>query len=513
MKRTHVHVFNPMLGGLVWSVALISGMSSSGCGETSDTSPTPGGDVSPTEVPETGSTPTATPDVSGSTANMTCPSDASTNTIGVTGCTSAMTEGYVFFAPLSGTTSYLVDKEGRLVHSWPSSYKPGQSVTLLDDGSILRTEMVGNQSFKAGAAAGKIQIIDWDGNVTWDWTYSSSTYLSHHDAKMMPNGNVLVLAWEVKSKTEAVAMGRNPSLMSESALWGEHILEVQITGATTGQIVWEWRMLEHVVQDYDSTKPSYGVVADQPEKIDLNYIGDGGQEATGADWVHLNAIDYNEELDQILVNSRYMGELYIIDHSTSTAEAATDAGGTYGRGGDFLYRFGNPSVYDSSETRYFYGQHSAHWLEDGNILVYNNGINRPGNSKYSSVDEFIPTLQEDGLYTRLSGDAYGPSGLSWQYTAAVPTDMYSDRVAGADRLANGNTLVVDGPTGELYEVTQEGTVLWSYRVPLSQGTAMTQGTAVTNQDNAVFRAHHFLATDPALAGRDLTPGDTIELGD
>lgn len=512
MKLAHAHVFNPVLGSLVWSMAVISG-ASSGCGESEETSPTPAGEVSPTALPDSDATPTATPDASGSTASMTCPANASSNTIGVVGCTSAMTEGYVFFAPLSGTTSYLIDKEGRLVHSWPSSYKPGQSVSLLDDGSILRTEMINNSSFKAGAAAGKLQIIDWDGNVTWDWTWSSSTYLTHHDAKMMPNGNVLVLAWEVKSKSEAVAMGRNPSLLSESALWGEHIMEVKPTGATTGEIVWEWRMLEHVVQDYDATKANYGAIAAHPEKIDLNYIGDGGQEATGADWVHLNTVDYNEALDQIVINSRYMGELYILDHSTTTEEAASSEGGTYGMGGDFLYRFGNPSVYDSSDTRYFYGQHSAHWLESGNILVYNNGINRPGSSKYSTVDEFIPALEEDGLYGKLDSGAYGPEGLSWQYSAATPTDMYSDRVGGADRLPNGNTLVVDGPTGKLYEVTEAGTVVWAYRVPLSQGVAQTQGQVMTSQDNAVFRAHHFLATDAALQGRDLTPGDTIELGD
>lgn len=529
--------------GLVATVCLV------GCGSSGEESPSPevspSPDVTPTVTPDgsttptatavpevtatpddsTGSTPTATPEATEDTPSAVstrCPLSSTGRTVGVISCTDEASEGYVFFGPLQSTTTYLIDRAGQLIHSWPSSSKPGQAVHLLDDGSILRTEVVNNSSFKAGAAAGRLQIIDWDGNVTWDWTYSSSTYLTHHDAMMMPNGNVLVLSWEVFTKDQAIAMGRNPSYITEGSLWGERILEVKKTGATTGEIVWAWSMMDHVVQDYSSSKSNYGDVSASLGKVDLNYIGSSGQEGTGADWAHFNSIDYNEALDQIVVSSRYLSEVYVIDHSTTTEEAATSAGGTYGKGGDILYRYGNPGVYRSSASRLFYGQHSVHWIPDempgaGHLMVYNNGISRPGNVKYSSVDEWQPTLQSDGLYSVIDdetyGTYYGPTELSWQYTAANPADLYSDRVSGARRMENNHTLVGNGADGSMYEVTNDGSVVWTYVSPVKGTSFAAQGSTVNSQDVAYFRAYVFQSDFSGFAGRTLTPGGTLETGD
>ena len=118
------------------------------------------------------------------------------------------------------------------------------------------------------------------------------------------------------------------------------IVEIEPDGPTGGNIVWEWHVWDHLVQDADPTKDNYGVIADHPELLDINF-GD----VEGGTWLHVNAVDYNPELDQIVICARNVSEIYIIDHSTTAEEAAGHTGGNQGHGGDFLYRWGNPLVY------------------------------------------------------------------------------------------------------------------------------------------------------------------------
>lgn len=497
----------------------------SGSGEEESPTPTPESSATPTEAPDGGSTPTETPDsVSTPTAtpgeeSLTCPTDNASWTVGWLGCTEAASDGYVFFAPLRSTTSFLIDRYGRQVHTWPSTYMPGQAVHLLDDGSILRTGMVNNSVFKAGAAGGQLQIIEWDGTLSWNYAYSSTSHLTHHNAIMLPSGNVLALSWEVVSQANAVELGRDSSTLPEGSLWNECVIELKITGTTTAEVVWKWCMLDHVIQDFDSSKGNYGDVAAHPEKLDINYTGDGmgGMDSAGADWIHFNAVDYNETLDQIVLSSKYMSEVYVIDHSTTTEEAAGSTGGTYGKGGDFLYRWGNPQVYRAEGERIFYNQHAVYWIEDGlpgagRMMVFNNGNSRT-DGKYSTVDEWTPSLNEDGTYDQLSSGAFGPEELTWRYKAAQPTDLYADRISNAQRLTNGNTLVVNGAYGKLYEVSSDGTVVWEYVNPvLGDSKVASQGTAVSGQDNSVFRAYWFDPSFEGFEGRTLTAGDYLEEG-
>ena len=211
---------------------------------------------------------------------------------------------------------------------------------------------------------------------------------------------------------------------------------------------------------------NYGVVTDHPELIDLNY-STGGRPGN-ADWNHINSIDYNEELDQILLSVRGNSEIWVIDHSTITAQAAGHTGGNSGRGGDLLYRWGNPQAYDAGNgaDQQLFVQHDAQWIPsgypgEGNILVFNNGTGRP-DGNYSSVDEIIPPLDGSGNYTLGAGSAYRPVGPIWAYVADTPAHFYAERISGAQRLPSGNTLICDGPSGLFFEVTPEGETVWGY---------------------------------------------------
>jgi len=373
--------------------------------------------------------------------------------------------GHILFAPLWSTTTYLIDNNGTENHTWPSSFLPGVAVWWLGNGTILRTIRVGVGPGSGGAGGG-VQKIEWDGTVAWDFRYNTDGHLSHHDVKSLPNNNVLLIAWETKTRDEAIAAGRNPDFVPTSYFYPDHIIEVQPTGPTSGEIVWEWHAWDHLIQDYDSTKQNYGVVADHPELIDINF-GESGFWVQ-PDWLHTNSIDYNEELDQIMISVFSFNEIWVIDHSTTTEDAAGHTGGNSGKGGDLLYRWGNPRAYDAgtSSDQKLFGQHDATWIKsgypgEGDILIFNNGITRPG-THYSTVDEIVPPVNDNGEYYLEPGSAYGPEAQTWIYTASPPVSFNVYHLSGAQRLADGNTLICNGETGEIFEVTPEGTTVWQY---------------------------------------------------
>jgi len=417
--------------------------------------------------------------------------------------------GYTLFTPIASNSTFLIDNYGRLIHSWESEYTPGLSCYLLENGNLLRTiHIIGT----AGAGGG-FQTLDWDGNILWQYEYYGTDHLQHHDIEYLPGGNVLILAWEKKTFEEAVAAGRDPSLLANDTLLPEHIVEVRQTGPTTGDIVWEWHLWDHLIQDFDSTKNNFGVVEDHPELVDLNYIL-----GPRADWNHANSVQYNEDLDQIIISSRSFDEFWIIDHSTTTIEAAGHTGGKNGMGGDILYRWGNPETYragDSTDQRLF-KQHDAHWIDpglpgEGNILVFNNGTGRlDGN--YSSIDEIVPPVDVDGNYAPiLPGEAHGPENASWIYAADPVSGFFARRISGAQRQPNGNTLICSGVKGRLFEVTNNGDIVWEYKNPVTINGTASQGDTIPPETNDVFRCYRYAPDYPGLVGKTLIPGSPVEI--
>ncbi|MCG3167306.1 MAG: hypothetical protein POELPBGB_03095 [Bacteroidia bacterium] len=419
-------------------------------------------------------------------------------------------DGYILFAPMPSDTTYLIDKCGKRIHHWPSTYHPGLSVYLLEDGSILRTGNTNNSILNYGGSGGIIEKIDWQGNVTWSYTLSSATECQHHDIYPMPNGNILVISWEAFTDDDAIAEGRNPS-ETNASIWSDKILEIQPTGTNTANIVWEWHAWDHLIQEYDASKNNYGIVADHPELIDINFSAT----AMNPDWLHINAVHYNPQLDQILLTCHNFHELWIIDHSTTTAEAATHNGGNSGKGGDLLYRWGNPAAYNRGNpgTKKLYGPHNAYWINAGfpdenKIMIYNNGLGCP-QGNYSSVEIIEPPIAQDNTYTISTGQAYAPAASSWIYTAVNPTDFFSSNISGAQRLENGNTLICEGAKGKFFELDSDQNIVWEYINPVQLNGPISQGTTPGN--NNVFRCTYYAPDYAAFSGRELTPGSPLEL--
>ncbi|MFT5745818.1 MAG: hypothetical protein ACI9XO_002399 [Paraglaciecola sp.] len=429
-------------------------------------------------------------------------------TVGVFQNDSVSYNGYTLLFPNTSKTTYLIDNCGNVVHQWESEYNPGLVAYLLDNGDLLRTGRIGS-NFNGGGSGGRIERFNWEGELIWSYNHTSQDFHQHHDIEYLPNGNILIIAWERHTVQEALDLGRNPLTLSNDEIWSEQIVEIQPEGEVGGEIIWEWHLWDHMIQDFDSLSNNYGDVAQHPELMDIN----AGN--SGVDWIHLNAVDYNPELDQIVMSSRHLNEIYIIDHSTTTEEAATPEGGNSGKGGNFLYRWGNPMQYKRGaiEDRKLFGQHDAQWIEPdrpgaGELMVFNNGIARPEGS-FSTIDVWSPPLLADGNYLIDSIEAFGPTELSWTFVDDPDNLLFSSNISGAQRLPNGNTLICEGRTGDLIEVMLSGLQVWRYVSPVVGGGIVTQGDNVSN--NNVFRAYRYGVDFPAFADVALVPSDPIEL--
>ena len=271
---------------------------------------------------------------------------------------------------------------------------PGLTAFLGKDGSLYRAGRVTDATYiNAAGGGGIIERFDWDGNLTWQFTYADEEVRQHHDFELMPNGNVLLIAWKEVSKKEAEEAGRDPNKLKSEKLWPDHIVEIKPFGFNGGELVWEWEVWDHLIQDFDATKENYGVVQDHPELIDLNYI-----DLPISDWIHGNSIEYNASLDQIMISSRSFDEVWIVDHSTTIQQAKTHAGGRAGKGGDLLFRWGNPRTYQQGDTsdQKLFGQHGIDWHDEDKVLIFNNGHDRlDGN--YASIEQ-LSLIQENGCY-------------------------------------------------------------------------------------------------------------------
>jgi hypothetical protein len=413
-----------------------------------------------------------------------------------------MKDGQILFAPMQSKIAYLINNDGTVNHTWSSDYHPGESVYLLEDGSILYMTKL---SYSYGGAGGGIERISWNGSLLWEFQYYSDSHLSHHDIEILPNGNILMIAWEFKTREEAIEMGRDPDSLIGNQLMPDHIIDVEPIEPSGGNIVWEWHAWDHLIQDYDQTKDNYGVIEDHPELIDINFG------SIVPDWLHTNSIDYNEEFDQILISVHNFNEIWVIDHSTTTEEAVGHSGGNSGKGGDILYRWGNPRAYKAGteDDQKFFGQHAANWIEpgfpgEGDILVYNNGIGRP-EGVYSSVDEIVPPVDENGNYYLEPVEAFGPEEQIWIYN----TNFYSLYAGGTQRLSNGNTLICSGPGGRFIEVTPEKVIFWEYINPFPNYYQNNVFKIIYYPSNQTSPKGPNLDCEGSFHWSDVKPGETL----
>ena len=442
--------------------------------------------------------------------------------------------GYTLFGTRGQT--YLIDFEGHVIHTWPMGTNPRftEAGTLLD-------AVGGNPSNQ-----NVWKELDWNGNTVWQYTESRSNYHGHHDFVKIFNPKLgdstfMFIANKDLTAQQCLDAGCDPSHNYTGAQM-DAIVEVN----RAGTVIWEWWFFNHVVQDIDPTKSTYGIIANTPGRINLNIRGN----PVKSDWMHCNSLDYNQDLDLIVINSVH-GEFYVIDHGNtflpndptgSTTLAATTAG-------DFKYRFGDPAKYDQGDpplvldnwekatagNKQLGGSHDIQWIKPGlpgagHFLVFCNAQNLFELTPQSYIIEINPYLNSSGTVTSnfvnppdagynivsspdpnlMKENKNVSKQIVWRYSSKNNTSFYSTIGSGAQRLPNGNTLVCSMNDGHFFEVAPIDTsIVWEYTNPMTRDGIKKIKVDHYPTYNGVFRAYRYAADCPALIGHDLTPGATM----
>ena len=437
-------------------------------------------------------------------------SAAQESTVGLVQFSGNLSEAYTLFTPLSSETTYLIDNCGNKINEW-DGLQPDNSnfAQLAADGTLIRS------SFNS------FQKLSWENEVLWEFNIASLDLLRHHDFHVMPNGNILFIASKVYSYADMIAKGRNPSTTGngggQQGFKVDGLYEIKPIGNTDAELVWSWSFYDHLVQDFDDEVENFDLIGNQPRRLDVNF---NGEEGTSFDWLHCNGIDYHPELDQIIVSSRSTCEFYIIDHSTTIAQAATSTGGNYGFGGDFLWRWGNPVAYEkgTANDQKFWEQHDPKWIKngypnEGMITVYNNLYNFEfnGEQPYSNVHLIDPNAT-NGVYPIDSEGFFGPADFHFTYSGeVVGNNMWSNIMSSVQAMPNGNLFILQGTIGEMFEVNQEKEIVWVYQNPVREYIYNQGSNAQILQSSVdIFVATKYEADFDGFNDHEMIPLGTLE---
>jgi hypothetical protein len=475
-----------------------------------------------------------------------------------------------YFMPVThiGSTVYLMDMLGNVVHTWNA--KGGVS-QISPDGTLW--------------SLGNIQ--DWDSNVLWDFdpTRDAPTqpaFTLHHDARRIWNKKLnqwtmLIDCNRPMTQAEAVAYGLDPGVTYGSRLNAiDFVIEVNMAK----QIVWAWYPWNHGCQSKNPAWPNY--VSDvklAPGRTDVNWFTDdqrpAGQTGIANNWFVTNAIDYNEDLDQVVINQKTWSQFVVVDHGktfVSTTDFAKNIAAAAGPDGDFIYRWGCPASYNAGKSPGFrtegdnqmYGPHNIQWIRPyhwerphlstdkwpdpamlygtksvalpgaGHFMIFDNGCYNPTGyrSRVIEINGFINAAGTDpgtSVYVDPVVAGYKTTNVAYHqsrqvvslYSSTGLNSFYSPAQSGCQRLPNGNTSINAAGHGHMFEVTASGEVVWEYLYPVPSGltiyrTVASDGplawqvdTDQTKGSLYAYRHYRYGADYPGLAGKDLTPKGTL----
>ena len=303
--------------------------------------------------------------------------------------------GVTLLTPLDGTGAWLIDMQGRYINYWEMGYAPSCYGELLPNGNLLYGGKVEEGSLTDLEGAGGVVLeVDWDGKVIWEY---KDPYL-HHPFHRLRNGNTLVLKWvEIPGTIAAKVKGGDPGTERDGVMWGDAIQEL----SPDGKVVWEWITHMHLEPEMEPTCPI----------------------CPRSTWPHTNACVELPD-GNILASFMKLNTVAIIDKKT----------------GNIKWRWGPGELAH---------QHAPTMLDNGNILVFDNGYHPYGN---------------DYGFSRVVEVNLDSGQIVWSYVSKddTPIFFYSATMSNCQRLPNGNTFICEGTTGRLFEVSPRGDLVWEF---------------------------------------------------
>ncbi len=343
--------------------------------------------------------------------------------------------GYTLLTPYASKKFFLVDMLGRVVHYWDTQYPAAMHGVLLPNGNLLYLGQLDEGPFnhEFGGAAGALVEMDWDGKEVW----RHEDVFFHHDFYRMDNGNNMVLRFDAAPDDVASRFpGGIAGTERKGVVWFASFHEID----PEGNVVWEWYGYDHFDPELDAMCP-----------LDPR-----------CEWDHCNAVKVLPD-GNVMTTCFSLNNIYIIDKSSS----------------DIIWRWG-------AKEGELAHPHDPTLLENGNILVFDNGLHRPMSPpSYSRVLEV----------NRETGE------IEWLFQESNTVDFYGSYISGCQRLSNGNTLICVGPKGHFFEVTPEGEKVWDYVNPFFEDVPIFN----IGRTNAVFRAHRYDHDYSGLEGKTLDP--------
>lgn len=347
--------------------------------------------------------------------------------------------GYTLFCPLTSDVAHLIDIDGNEVHSWKLPGRIGRHARILPNGNLAvntlppvserttkKTQDGGPYPFpffnKYGG--GVMSELAMDGKVV----RQLKDPLGHHDQYHYGDGRLLYTSLEALSPEDsAKVVGGVPGTEIDGITYADTINEVDADGTLT----WQWKVSERLPREEYPLQPHY----------------------TREHYPLINSVWPMRDGKHVLASMRSVSAVVIIERST----------------GDIVWKLGSDVLAQ---------QHNAHELENGNILIFDNGAFRQGESiTYSRAIEVDRATKK----------------IVWEYRdRSQMIGFFTPFMGSAQRLANGNTLLCESGFGRLFEVTPDGYICWEYLNPhFAPYPDEATAKLFPGESNALFRAYRY----------------------